>query len=73
METLKSAIADAGFVTSGNGKMPGTSYPISAKRCITGQILAAVEGSVCSKCYALRLQKLRPSTPQSSYSGARWL
>ena len=62
--TVKGAVEVAGKVTSGNGKMPGTSFPISAKRCITGQILAAVEGSVCNKCYALRLQKLRPSVDQ---------
>lgn len=62
--TVKGAVEVAGKVTTGNGKMPGTSFPISAKRCITGQILAAVEGSVCNKCYALRLQKLRPSVDQ---------
>lgn len=59
--TLKQAIADAGRVTIDNTKMPGTSFPISAKRCITGSELYPVQGSVCSKCYALRLQKFRPS------------
>jgi len=59
--TLKSAIETAGRITTGNTKMPGTSFPISAKRCQTGSKLAAVEGSVCSKCYALRLQSFRPS------------
>ena len=35
-------------------KMPGTSYGISAHACITGSKLAAVPGSVCHGCYALR-------------------
>jgi hypothetical protein len=35
-------------------KMPGTSYGIPAQACITGSKLAAIEGSTCSKCYALR-------------------
>lgn len=61
METVKGAVAAAGKVTSGNGKMPGTSYPISADYCITGGKLAAVEGSVCASCYARRLEAFRPS------------
>ena len=61
MITLKQAIEDAGKVTTGNTKMPGTSFPISARRCITGSKLAQVDGSVCSKCYALRLEAFRPS------------
>jgi hypothetical protein len=35
-------------------KMPGYSYSIPAKRCITGMKLRAVKGSVCSVCYALK-------------------
>jgi hypothetical protein len=62
--TLKQAIADAGRVTIDNTKMPGTTFPISAKRCKTGAKLVKVEGSVCSKCYALRLQAFRPSVDQ---------
>jgi hypothetical protein len=62
--TLKAAIADAGRVTIDNTKMPGTTFPISAKRCKTGAKLVKVEGSVCSKCYALRLQAFRPSVDQ---------
>lgn len=61
MITLKSAIETAGRITTGNTKMPGTSFPISATRCQTGSKLAQVEGSVCSKCYALRLEAFRPS------------
>lgn len=35
-------------------KMPGTSYGIPAQACKVGSKLAKVEGSTCSKCYALR-------------------
>ena len=34
-------------------KMPGFSYGISAKNCITGSKLRKVPGSVCSSCYAM--------------------
>ena len=34
-------------------KMPGYSYGISAKNCITGSKLRKVPGSVCSSCYAM--------------------
>jgi len=33
-------------------KMPGHSISLSAFKCITGDKLAKVEGSVCHKCYA---------------------
>lgn len=62
--TLTAAIADAGKITSGNTKMPGTSFPISATVCKTGSKLAEVDGSVCHKCYAIKLEKLRPSVHQ---------
>jgi hypothetical protein len=62
--TLKAAIADAGKVSLGNGKMPGSTFAISAKRCNVGGKLAQVAGSTCSRCYALKLQKLRPSVDQ---------
>lgn len=35
------------------GKMPGASYGLSARECITGSKLRAVEGSVCAGCYAM--------------------
>lgn len=59
--TLKAAIAEAGKVSEGNSKMPGSTFAISARRCNVGSKLVAVEGSTCSRCYALKLQKLRPS------------
>jgi hypothetical protein len=39
---------------SAPSKMPCQGYSISALRCITGAKMAKVEGSICSKCYALR-------------------
>ena len=37
---------------SNTSKMPGKSISLDAFKCITGSILAAVEGSVCEDCYA---------------------
>ena len=50
-----------GNISTGNTKMPGTTFAIDAFACKTGAKLAKIEGSVCSKCYALRIQKMRPS------------
>lgn len=60
MMTLKEALAVAGPLGYPS-KMPGTSYGISAKACITGAKLAQVEGSVCHGCYALKANYLYPS------------
>ena len=46
-------------------KMPGTSYGISAKACITGGKLALIPGSVCHGCYALKANYLYPSVAQA--------
>lgn len=62
--TLKAAVETAGRISDGNGKMPGSTFAISAKECKAGGKLAKVEGSVCHRCYALKLQKLRPSVDQ---------
>jgi hypothetical protein len=59
--TLASAKAEAGSVSIKVGKMPGTSWSIPATRCQTGRKLAEVEGSVCSKCYAMKGNALYPS------------
>ena len=53
-----------GNVSNGNTKMPGTTFAVDAFACNTGSKLAKVEGSVCSKCYAIRIQKMRPSVDQ---------
>ena len=42
-------------------KMPGTSFGISAKDCITGGKLAEIPGSICHDCYALKGNYLYPS------------
>lgn len=62
--TLKSAQSDAGKISLGNGKMPGSTFAISATKCQVGSKLATVKDSTCSRCYALKLEKLRPSVHQ---------
>jgi len=60
MLTIKAATD----ITGGLGypsKMPGTSYGISAKACITGAKLARIKGSVCHGCYALKANYQYPS------------
>ena len=53
-----------GKISLGNTKMPGTTYAVDAFACITGSKLAKVKGSICSGCYSIRLQKIRPSVDQ---------
>lgn len=60
MVTLKQS-QEAGSVSTRNSKMPGSSFAISAKHCNVGSKLATVQGSTCHKCYALRIQNMRPS------------
>ena len=58
--TVKLAKSIAG--TLGNpSKMPGKSYGISALLCNIGQKLAAIPGSVCSDCYAMKGQYPTPT------------
>lgn len=61
MQTLKESIAQAGKVSLGNGKMPGSTFAMSATKCQTGGKLVKIKDSTCSRCYALKLEKLRPS------------
>lgn len=52
-------------ISKSNSKMgDSTAYGISATKCHTGQKLTTCDGSVCSKCYALRIEKMRPSVHQ---------
>jgi hypothetical protein len=62
---LKEAKEIAGTVSISNSKMPGPSYAISAKHCNVGGKLVNKEGSVCNKCYALRLQNFRPNVDKA--------
>jgi len=59
--TLKSAVEIAGKVSKGNTKMPGSTFALDAFACNVGSRLAELKGSTCFKCYARRIQKLRPS------------
>jgi hypothetical protein len=35
-------------------KMPGYSYALPAKRCLSGRLLRKMDNTVCSKCYAFK-------------------
>src|SRR5262245_54443429 len=49
--TLKAARSVCGTLGFPS-KMPGTAYGLPASACITGSKLAAIEGTICSLCYA---------------------
>ncbi len=53
IKTIKHALSIVGSL-SRPSKMPGLAWGLSAKMCKRGKILAAVEGSTCSGCYALK-------------------
>jgi hypothetical protein len=59
----KRIIGSIGFPS----KMPGTSYGLSAHDCIAGKRLAALPGSVCASCYALR-DRAAWSNAQKAYA-----
>ena len=61
--TVKAA-TEISRISSGNSKMPGSTFSTDAFACKVGSKLAKVEDSVCSGCYARKLQKLRPSVNQ---------
>jgi hypothetical protein len=75
---LKDATAIAGPLGYPS-KMPGTSYGISAKSCIVGAKLAAVKGSTCSGCYALKGNYIFPSVRmahakrEAGITSAQWV
>jgi hypothetical protein len=52
---------DGRKVSTANSKMPGSSFATDPFVCNVGSKLREIEGSVCSKCYAIRLAKMRPS------------
>lgn len=58
--TVKAA-TEISRISAGNSKMPGSTFSTDAFACHVGSKLAKVEGSVCSGCYARKIQKLRPS------------
>ena len=59
--SLRAARDAAGAVTTRNTKMPGSAFAVSALHCKAGSKLAKIKGSTCHKCYAIKLQKMRPS------------
>ena len=61
INTLKAAQEIAGKMSIRNTKMPGSTFPTSTTKCVTGLKLAEIPNSVCSECYATRLEKLRPN------------
>ena len=61
IKTLKAAQEIAGKMSIRNTKMPGSTFPTSTTKCPTGLKLAETPNSVCSECYATRLEKLRPN------------
>ena len=48
-------------------KMPGFAYGLPAKECKTGALLAKHEGTICSKCYALRGHYRYPNVQTVQY------
>ena len=61
IKTLKAAQEIGGKMSIRNTKMPGSTFPTSTTKCPTGRKLAEIPNSVCSECYATRLEKLRPN------------
>ena len=49
---------------SNPSKMPAYAWGISAKKCITGSLLAEQEGTICNKCYAEIILPARFELPQ---------
>lgn len=59
--TLKASQDAAGKVSNLNSKMPGSTFAISASKCLVGGKLIKVIGSTCHRCYAIKLENVRPS------------
>ena len=62
-----------GKVSKKNSKMPGTTFAMDSFACITGSKLRKIEGTPCHSCYAIKLQKLRPSVDKGwKANSAKW-
>lgn len=59
-KTIKEAEAVVGGL-SYPSKMPGLAYGLPARRCQIGSVLAKINGSVCSSCYALKGRYVFPN------------
>jgi hypothetical protein len=64
---VREAEAIVGGKLSETTKMPGPSFGLPAKACITGSKLRQIEGSVCSKCYALKGFYIWPGVEEAQY------
>jgi hypothetical protein len=54
MSAAIKALAEKVGGLSQPSKMPGYGYSLPAEYCITGTHLAAIRGTICSKCYGFR-------------------
>jgi hypothetical protein len=62
-----------GKISKKNSKMPGTTFAMDSFACITGSKLRKIEGTPCHSCYAIKLQKLRPSVDKGwKANSAKW-
>lgn len=61
MEMTIKAANEIAKISNRNSKMPGSTFAQDSFACNVGSRLASVAGSVCEKCYARRIQKMRPS------------
>lgn len=52
--TKSDLVRYTGAGLSNPSKMPGFSYSLPAQECLVGSTLRGVEGSTCSKCYAMK-------------------
>ena len=59
--SIAHAQREAGAVSIRNSKMPGSAFAVSPSKCNVGSKLAAIEGSTCHKCYAVKLERIYPS------------
>jgi hypothetical protein len=62
--TVASAMREAGRVSLGNGKMPGSTFAVTVDQCKVGRKLAEIKGSTCYECYAKDIERYRPSVHQ---------
>lgn len=53
-------------ISKGNNKMPESTFNVDAKRCNVGGKLVKKKGTVCSKCYWLRIQNFRKNVDEAS-------
>lgn len=58
---MTQTLPEAGKVSTRNSKMPGSSFATSTDHCLTGSKLVHIPGSVCHKCYAVRVEKRYPN------------